>query len=453
MEFALIAHANDSYSNTISVSVGDFLCPKYLVNSFSYLFKSINFYYLNIKFENLFKEDPIMAISLALIILLGILFNYLFNKLKLPGLLGMLLLGIIIGPYSLNLIDESLLTISADLRKIALIIILLRAGFGINRCELKSIGKSALKMSCIPGILEGFSIAIAATFLLDFTFIQGGILGFIIAAVSPAVVVPQMINLLNLKRGTDKNIPTLILAAASIDDVFAITLMTVFMGLYGGHNINIAGQFLGIPISIFLGIGLGFVISLILIKTFKLLTLNNTQKVLIVLASAIFITYLETVLAHIVTIASLLGVMTLSFILMDKEPVISTSLSESFNKIWVLAEILLFVLVGAQVNISIALKAGIIGTLLIVIGLIFRSLGVWISLINTNLNTKEKLFCIISYIPKATVQAAMGSVPLSMGVASGDIILAISVVSILITAPIGAISISLSSKKLLKSNF
>lgn len=391
-----------------------------------------------------------MAISLALIILLGIFSSYLFEKCKLPGLLGMLLLGILIGPYSLNLIDENLLNISADLRKIALIIILLRAGFGIKKEDLISIGKPALKMSCIPGILEGFAIAIASTVLLDFTFIQGGILGFIIAAVSPAVVVPQMINLLNLKRGTDKNIPTLILAAASIDDVFAITIMTVFMGLYGGKNINIAGQILGIPISILLGIGLGIFFAIILIKILKRFNLNTTRKVLIVLATAIFITYLETALEHIITIASLLGVMSLSFILMDKEPALSKTLSEGFNKLWSFAEILLFVLVGASVNISVALDAGAMGILLITIGLSFRSLGVWISLRNTNLNLKEKLFCVIAYIPKATVQAAMGGVPLAMGVAAGDTILAISVVAILVTAPLGAICISASSKTLLK---
>lgn len=392
-----------------------------------------------------------MAISLALIILLGILFSYLFEKIKLPGLLGMLLIGVIVGPYALNLIDQNLLNISADLRKIALIIILLRAGFGIKKSELKSIGKPALKMSFIPGVLEGLSIAAASTIFLDFSFVQGGILGFIIAAVSPAVVVPQMINLLNLKRGTDKNIPTLILAAASIDDVFAITIMTVFMGLYGGENINIVGQLLGIPLSILWGILLGLLMALILLKIFKYFNLSTTRKILIVLASAIFITYLETALEHLITIASLLGVITLSFVLMDKKPEISKSLSEGFNKIWSLAEILLFVLVGAQVNVSVAIEAGVIGILLIFIGLVFRSLGVWISLINTNLEKKEKLFCVISYIPKATVQAAMGAVPLTMGVASGDIILAISVVAILITAPIGAICISISSKYLLKS--
>lgn len=394
-----------------------------------------------------------MAISLAIIILLGIISNYIFEKFKLPGLLGMLITGIIIGPYTLNLIDPSLLNISGDLRKIALIVILLRAGLGIKRSELKAIGKPALKMSCIPGILEGLSIAFTAKYVLGFSFVQGGILGFIIAAVSPAVVVPQMLELMDKKIGTNKNIPTLILASASIDDVFAITIMTTFMGLYGGNNINIAGKIIGIPISILLGILLGFLIGVLLTVLFKHINLNNGKKVLIVLASSIILNYLEVTLENIVSIASLLGVMTIGFILMDKSPKVSKEISKGFNKIWIFAEILLFVLVGAQVDITVAIKAGLSGIIVILIGLIFRSIGVAISLINTNLSLKEKLFCIISYIPKATVQAAMGGLPLAMGVASGDIILAIAVLSIIITAPLGALGIKLSSNILLsKSN-
>lgn len=393
-----------------------------------------------------------MAISLALIILLGIISNYIFEKFNLPGLLGMLLTGILIGPFALNLIDESLLNISADLRKIALIIILLRAGFGIKKSELKAIGKPAIKMSFIPGVLEGFSIAIASMIFFKFSFVQGSILGFIIAAVSPAVVVPQMINLINQKRGTDKNIPTLILAAASVDDIFAITIMTTFISIYNGDNINIFRKILDIPISIFLGISIGILVAFILIKTFKKFNINNEKKILLILASSIFITYIEVVLENIVSISSLLGVMTLSFILMDKKPSLSKELSIGFNKIWTFAEILLFTLVGAQVNVSLALNAGLIGIFIIFIGLIFRSLGVFISLRNTNLTSKEIIFCIISYVPKATVQAAMGAVPLSMGVASGDLILAISVVAILITAPLGAFSINATSKTLLNKS-
>lgn len=391
-----------------------------------------------------------MATSIAIIILLAIISNFIFEKIKLPGLLGMLILGIIIGPYGFNLIHGDLLNISSDLRKIALIVILLRAGIGIKTSDLKKIGKPAIKMSCIPGILEGFSIAFISTKLLGFTFIQGGILGFIIAAVSPAVVVPQMINLIDNKIGTNKSIPTLILAGASIDDVFAITILTSFLALYAGKSVNITSQILQIPLSIVLGIGLGLILGFIVIYLFKKCSINETKKILIVLAISILLTTLESIFKDRLLIASLLGVMTIGFVLTEKLPKVATTLSQGLNKLWVFAEILLFVLVGAQVNISVAFTSGAIGILIIFIGLIGRSIGVMISLIGTNLNVKERIFCIISYIPKATVQAAMGALPLSLGVVSGDLILAISVLSILITAPLGAIGIKVSSKSLLQ---
>ncbi|WP_346913056.1 cation:proton antiporter [Clostridium sp.] len=391
-----------------------------------------------------------MATSIAIIILLAIVSNFIFEKIKLPGLLGMLILGITIGPYGFNLIHGDLLNISPDLRKIALIVILLRAGLGIKTSDLKKIGKPAIKMSCIPGILEGFAIAFIATKLLGFTFIQGGILGFIIAAVSPAVVVPQMINLIDNKIGTNKSIPTLILAGASIDDVFAITILTSFLALYADKSVNIASQLLQIPLSIILGIGLGLILGFIIIHLFKKCSINMVKKILIVLAISILLTTLETIFKDKVLIASLLGVMTIGFILTEKLPKVAAPLSQGLNKLWVFAEILLFVLVGAQVNISVAFTSGPIGIVIIFIGLICRSIGVIISLIGTNLNVKEKIFCVISYIPKATVQAAMGALPLSLGVASGDLILAISVLSILITAPLGAIGINVSSKSLLQ---
>lgn len=391
-----------------------------------------------------------MATSIAIIILLAIASNFILEKIKLPGLSGMLILGITIGPYGFNLIHGDLLNISPDLRKIALIVILLRAGLGIKTSDLKKIGKPAIKMSCIPGILEGFAIAFIATKLLGFTFIQGGILGFIIAAVSPAVVVPQMINLIDNKIGTNKSIPTLILAGASIDDVFAITILTSFLALYAGKSVNIASQLLQIPLSIILGIGLGLILGFIIIYLFKKLSINMVKKILIVLAFSILLTTLETIFKDKVLIASLLGVMTIGFILTEKLPKVAAPLSQGLNQLWVFAEILLFVLVGAQVNISVAFTSGPIGIVIIFIGLVCRSIGVIISLIGTNLNVKEKIFCVISYIPKATVQAAMGALPLSLGVASGDLILAISVLSILITAPLGAIGINVSSKSLLQ---
>ncbi len=390
-----------------------------------------------------------MDASLAVILLLGLPAKRIFEKLRLPGLLGMLILGVLIGPYGFNLLQEDMLKISSDLRTIALIIILLRAGLGIDKDDLKKVGNTALKMSCIPGLLEGFFIAFASVNLLNFTFAQGGMLGFIIAAVSPAVVVPSMLKLMENNIGTKKGIPTLILAGASIDDVFAITIFSAFLGFYSGSHINIGIQLLSIPVSILLGIIAGIIIGLILIKVFKRYHIRDTKKVLLILGFSILINELEGVLKSKLDIASLLGVMTIGFVIMEKSPDIGKRLSNKYNKIWVLAEILLFVLVGAQVDVNVALKAGGTGIIIILIGLIGRSIGVMISLLGTNYNWKERLFCIIAYVPKATVQAAMGAVPLSLGVESGNIILAIAVLSILITAPLGAIGIHYLSEKLL----
>lgn len=391
-----------------------------------------------------------MAKSLAAILLLGLPANKLFEKFKLPGLLGMLMLGVIIGPYGLNLLQADMINISGDLRKIALIIILLRAGLGINKADLKKVGNSALKMSCIPGLIEGFFIAFASTKFLDFSFVQGGMLGFIIAAVSPAVVVPSMLNLIENNIGTNKGIPTLILAGASIDDVFAITIFSAFLGLYSGAHVNIGVQLLNIPLSILLGIGSGIVIGITMVKIFSKYHIRDTKKVLLILGVSILLTEFENLLKTKIEIASLLGVMTIGFIIVEKMPDLGERLAAKFNKIWVFAEILLFVLVGAQVNIGVALEAGMVGIIVIFIGLIGRSIGVLISLIGTDLNWKERLFCVIAYIPKATVQAAMGAVPLTLGVESGDVILAIAVLSILITAPLGAIGINFFQEKLLE---
>ncbi|KEJ01109.1 potassium transporter [Clostridium botulinum A2B7 92] len=393
-----------------------------------------------------------MASSLAIIILLGLIANKLFEKLKLPGLLGMLILGILIGPHGLNWLSKDILNASSDLRKIALIVILLRAGLGLNKDELKLVGKTALKLSCIPGIIEGFFIAIASTKLLGFSFIQGGLLGFIIAAVSPAVVVPQMLNLMDKGLGKAKGIPTLILAGASIDDVFAITIFSTFLGLYSGKNINIGMQVLKIPISIILGTLIGVLSAIIIIKIFKKYAMDNTNKILIILSVSIILTLIEALLKGKLEIASLLGVMALGFVISDKIPSIGTKVSKGLTEIWIFAQILLFVLVGAEVNIVVAFKSGFLGIMIIVLGLIGRSIGVLISLKSSNLNKKEKLFCIIAYTPKATVQAAIGAVPLAAGVTSGDVILAIAVLSILITAPLGAIAINLSGPRLLESN-
>lgn len=390
-----------------------------------------------------------MTTSIAIILIFGLGANAIFKKIGLPGLLGMLLLGIILGPYALNWLDGDLLRISGDLRKIALIIILLRAGLGISKSQLAKVGNTAVKMSSIPGIFEGLTIAAVSMWLFNFTFIEGGILGFTLAAVSPAVIVPLMLKYQDMGLGTNKGIPTLILASASIDDVFAITIFTTFLGLYGGSKINVGLELLNIPISIFLGIILGIIFGLLLVKLFKNFHIRDTRKVMIILGIAILITVIENALKNKLEIAGLLGVMAIGFIILEKRPVVANRLSLKFDKLWVFAELILFVLVGSQVNIQVALEAGLKGLLIIFIGLVARSLGVLISTLGTNLNIKERIFCIIAYLPKATVQAAIGAIPLGLGLPSGEIILAIAVLSILVTAPLGSIAINTSAEKLL----
>lgn len=390
-----------------------------------------------------------MATSFALIALLGLLSGRLFEKLKLPGLLGMIIVGVLIGPYCFGLLSEEIMSASGDLRKIALIVILLRAGLGIKKEDIKMVGKPAIKLSFIPGLLEGFTVTFLSMQLFGFTFIQGGILGFIIAAVSPAVIVPAMLDLMDRGIGKEKNIPTLILAGASIDDVFAITIFSAFLGMYGGGNINIGAKILSIPLSIILGVVAGVIIGWVLIQLFNKYAIGNTQKMLFVLSSAILLTTFETMIESTIEIAGLLGVMAIGFILFEKIPKVGKELSTSFNQIWIFAEVLLFVLVGAQVNIALALDAGVQGIHLITIGLIARSVGVMLSLLGTELNPKEKLFSIIAYLPKATVQAAIGGIPLAMGVESGDLILSLAVLSIILTAPLGAIAIKATGDRLL----
>ncbi|WP_330389433.1 cation:proton antiporter [Geosporobacter ferrireducens] len=398
-------------------------------------------------YESLQGRLKWMALSLGIIVLLGLIFNKVFEELKLPGLLGMLILGMLIGPYGLNFISEEILNISSELRKIALIVILLRAGLGIKKETLNKVGIPAMKMSCIPGLIEGFTILFTASYLLGITRIEAGILGFVIAAVSPAVIVPSMLSLIQRRVGEQKGIPTLILAGASIDDVFAITLFSTFLGLYGSHNISVLRQVLDIPISIVLGIILGVVVGMSIVVTFQNFRIRDTKKVLILLGTAIVFTSIEDKLKEVIPIASLLGIMTIGFMILEKYPKVANRLAIKFNKIWVFAELLLFVLVGAQVNIYVALNSGLIGILIIVIGLLGRSAGVLISLARTNLNWKERFFCVFAYIPKATVQAAIGAVPLAAGIPSGEIILAISVLSIIITAPLGAIAIKMTGEK------
>lgn len=394
----------------------------------------------------LLDKDDIMLLNFCIIALAAIAINALFEKIKLPGLIGMLLLGIVLGPDTLDFIHPTIIEVSKELRTFALIVILLRAGLGLKKEELNQIGVSAIKISFIPGILEGFAVAFLATWLLDVTFLEGGILGFIIAAVSPAVVVPQMLKLKEEHYGEDKQIPTLVLAGASLDDIFAITIFSTFLALYLKEDVNIGKQAAMIPISIILGIIAGSIIGIILCKVFKKLRIRDTKKVLILLAICVSFNAIEAYY----NINTLLGIMAIGFILLEKIPIVANRLSIKMNKVWIFAEILLFVLIGAQVDTKVALNAGFVGIILISMGLIVRSIGVLIALIGSDLNTKERIFCILSYLPKATVQAAIGAVPLAMGIASGPEILAISVLAILITAPIGSIAIRLSAPKFLK---
>lgn len=390
-----------------------------------------------------------MTSSLAIIIILGLLVSKLFKKIKLPGLLGMIIIGVIIGPFGLDILSKEIMMISDDLRNMALIVILLRAGLGLRKEDLKEIGRPAIKLSFIPGLIEGFTIIILAMQLFNFSFIQAGILAFIIAAVSPAVIVPSMLSLIDRGIGREKKVPTLILAGASIDDVFAITIFSVFLGVYGGGQLNIGKTILSIPLSIILGILIGGFLGLFLVKIFEKFSINDSKKVLYILSTGILLTAFENLVESKIKIAGLLGVMALAFIIYEKIPKTGAKLSIKFNKIWIFAEILLFVLVGAQVNLPQAFDAGLKGAILITFGLIGRSIGVLISLIGTNLTKKEKLFSVIAYTPKATVQAAIGAVPLSLGVESGELILSLAVLSIILTAPLGAIAIEATGKKLL----
>ncbi|MCK4258441.1 MAG: cation:proton antiporter [Halanaerobiales bacterium] len=381
-----------------------------------------------------------MNFSLAVIIFLGILFSTVFKKIKLPGLLGMIIVGVLIGPYVFGIIDEKILLISGELRTLALIIILLRAGLGINKSALKKMGSTAVKMSFIPGLVEGFTILFASRYLLGISWAEAGMLGFIIAAVSPAVIVPSMIVLKEKGYGKNKEIPTMILASASVDDVIAITLFTIFLNIGIGKTTSIPLMIAGVPLRILAGLLLGGVVGYVYIKFIagSKYRIRDTKKVLLLLGVAISINYMEEFLP----IASLLGVMMTGFIILEENEEIASRLSSKLNKIWVFAEILLFVLIGSTVNIKVAFQAGKVGLLIIVIGLIARSLGVLISTCNSGLNIRERIFSVVAYIPKATVQAAIGAVPLTMGVENGEIILAIAVMSILFTAPLGAIGIS-----------
>lgn len=357
----------------------------------------------------------------------------------------MLLTGIILGPYVLNLLDPNILAISGDLRKIALIIILTRAGLGLDLSALRKLGRPAFLMCFIPATFELLSIVLLAPKLLGLTTLEAAIMGAVLAAVSPAVVVPRMVKLMD--EGY-KDIPELILAGASVDDVYVIVLFSTFIGMIQGQGANIM-SFVNIPISIILGILIGLLLGLLLSYFFKNIHIRDTSKVLIILSISLLLVVLEDSLTTSITFSSLISIMFIGIGLKRNREEVAKRLSIKYGKLWVGAEVFLFVLVGATVNINYLTHVGFKALLLILLALIFRMFGVFICLLKTNLNKKEKLFAMIAYTPKATVQAAIGGIPLSLGLACGDIILTVAVLAIVLTAPLGAFAIDLSYKKLL----
>lgn len=389
-----------------------------------------------------------MLFSLAVIFLVGSLLGKIFEVFGLPRLIGMLLTGIVLGPYVGNVIAGSLLSISADLRQIALIIILTRAGLSLNLNDLKQVGRPALLLCFVPATLEILGTILLAPRLLGFNILQAAVLGTIIAAVSPAVVVPKMLGLMQKGYGVKKSIPQMVLAGASVDDVYVIVLFTAFTSLAMGGSVRPIA-ILTVPIAIGTGILVGALCGLLLTKLFSRLHMRDTTKVGILLSVAFLLVSLEQVLEGIVGFSGLLAVMALGVVLQQRMPKVSNRLSRKFSKMWVGAEVLLFVLVGATVNISYATKAGLAAILLIGGALIFRVAGVFISLWKTELTRDERVFTAIAYMPKATVQAAIGGIPLAMGIPGGEIMLTIAVIAILVTAPVGAILIDSTHKRLL----
>lgn len=395
-----------------------------------------------------------MLTSLALIFLFGLSLAGIFQLLKLPRIIGMLLTGIILGPYALNLLDDSILSISSDLRQMALIIILLKAGLSLNLADLKKVGRPAIMMSFVPASFEILAFILFAPTILNITRIEAAVMGAVLGAVSPAVVIPRMVQLMDSKYGTNKSIPQLILAGASCDDIYVIVLFTTFASMAQGGSANLI-DFINIPISIILGIILGaftgFIISTFFEKAYILKNyVRNSTKVIIILGISFILMAIETWLKGIISISGLLAVVSMACVIKIKSPAaVSDRLSEKFGKLWIAAEVILFVLVGAAVDIRYTMDAGVAAILMILIALCFRAIGVSLCLLKTPLNFKERCFCMIAYIPKATVQAAIGSVPLAMGLACGQIVLSVAVLAILITAPLGAIGMDISYQKLL----
>lgn len=420
--------------------------PKPLIKLMTSAFLQSHWLFLFPKIKSL---EVFMLTSLALIFLCGLLLGSIFQKIKLPPLLGMIITGIILGPYALNLIDQSVLSISSDLRQIALIIILTRAGLNLDINSLKKVGRPAILMCFLPACFEIIGMVLLAPPLLGISILDALIMGTVVAAVSPAVIVPKMLKLIETGYGKDKSIPQMIMAGASVDDVFVIVLFTSFTGLAQGESFSPI-SLIQVPISIILGIGLGILIGILLGFFFKKVHMRDSIKVIIILSISFLLVTLENSLKGIVPISGLIAIMSIGISLQKIRSDASKRISTKFSKLWVAAELMLFVLVGATVDIKYAFSAGIMAILLIFGVLVFRMIGVLICLIKTKLNKKERIFCMIAYCPKATVQSAIGYIPLTMGLSCGNIVLTVAVLSILITAPLGAFFIELLYKRLLK---
>lgn len=389
-----------------------------------------------------------MLLSISLILILGMFMGWICQKIKLPSLLGMLITGIVLGPYVLNLLDDSILGISAELRKIALIIILTRAGLGLNLSGLKKIGRPAVLMCFVPASFELIGMILLAPKLMGLTVLEAAIMGAVLAAVSPAVVVPRMVKLMDEGYGVNEGIPQLILAGASVDDVYVIVLFSTFVGMMQGEGASIL-KFVNIPISIFLGIAIGLLIGVLLAYFFKKMHIRDTSKVLIILSISFLLVVMEDKLSTPITFSALIAIMFIGIGLQKKRETVAKRLSVKYGKLWVAAEVFLFVLVGATVNIGYLGKVGVKALIVIIGALVFRMFGVFVCLLGTSLKRKERLFTMLAYTPKATVQAAIGGIPLALGFTCGDLVLTVAVLAIVLTAPLGAFAIDLSYKKLL----
>ena len=390
-----------------------------------------------------------MLTSIALILLLGLGAGWLFAKLKLPSLLGMILVGIAVGPHALGWLDGTILQISGDIRQIALVIILTRAGLSLNLDDLKKVGRPAVLMCFVPACVEMLGTILLAPALLGVSRLEAAIIGSVIAAVSPAVVVPRMIRLMEEGYGVHQSIPQLILAGASVDDVFVIVVFTALTTLAATGSVAVS-SLAQIPTSICLGVLLGFLVGKLLILWFQKCHMRDSLKVLLMLSVSFLMLELQTRLEGIVAVSGLLAIMSMGLVIKRQYDVLARRLAVKYNKLWLGAEVFLFVLVGAAVDLRYAMAAGITAILLVVAAVCFRMLGVRLSLVRTGLNKKERLFCMMAYTPKATVQAAIGTIPLTMGLPCGSMVLTVAVLSILLTAPFGAICVDKSYQKLLR---